>query len=679
MRRKQKSVTIIHSATTETVRLPEDSNGVIYFAFLPLAWMTFDKNHSINCFQVIVHTAIRTKVPFKKKVRGERSTKSKTAAASAGLKSATKKKSTSAGFMQAAAIAAGSTNHVFKRQTSSADDAHKLEKKKKRTVTANGTADEHQPTTSAPADTGTRKLKKSQSKSKVTSKHKEIIDYSKRTAVEENQSNAIGKVHQWLLDSPITQPPKEQEHVAKTRQMNKSQSTPERLTQRAPKKSKSATNLDEKVKLQVVYKPPFKFSLKLSKNSAVKTKVIGAPLGAAAELQRSKRRSRADKTRQSLATGKVRRSALLIRSKGSDEADGNGVGLPFNLLPSSSHNTEDRQQLMPPQEPNYETLTSRRDSSTGVKSTVKPEPINTNTFRINKSASGSNVIAQHNKLLNNASPSNTFESKSSGSRGSTTNLNKMGSLNAHPGGDYTNVRGSSNRASALNLSKQFGGSSQNLMRSSTTNLSKANSNRNSFDAKRGFYDMSRSSTTNLSKDRRQGSQLNLLKHQHLRGASSKEDIMLPAVFASTSSNGTRSRRNSSAARLPDTLNKTTSIPRVPSNSNLKVPSLRHGGTNNNIPRASINMGTSMKHNANPFSRQTSLQAQANASKGTSSPRHSIADYYPSRPHTAECNTDKKFDWSPMIKGDKFDKNNESLPSDLEVMVSDIDTLVTNDK
>lgn len=621
-----------------------------------------------------MHTAIRTKVPFKKKVRGERSSKSKSTAANAALKTAPKKKSTSAGFMQAAAVAAGSTNHVFKRQTSNADDAQKLEKKKKRTTVANAPGDE-QPSTSAQLDTGTRKLKKSQSKSKVSSKHKEIIDYSKRTAVDESQSNAIGKVHQWLLDSPITQPPKEQEHVAKTRQMNKSQSTPERLAQRAPKKSKSATNLDEKVKLQVVYKPPFKFSLKLSKNPVVKTKVIGVPLGAAAELQRSKRRSRADKTRQSFAVGKGRRSALLIRSKGSDEVD--GVGLPFNLMPGSS-NMEDLQQLMPSQEPNYETLNSRRDSSTDKKSMAKQEPINTNTFRINKSASGSNVIAQHNKLLNNNSPSNTFESKSSGSRGSTTNLNKLGSMNAHPAGDYMNERGSSNRASALNLSKQFGGSSQNLMRSSTTNLSKANSNRNSFDTKRGFYDMSRSSTTNLSKDRRQGSQLNLLKHQHLRGASSKEDIMLPAVFASTSSNGTRSRRNSSAAKLPDTLNKTTSIPRVPSNSNLKIPSLRHGGTNNNIPRASLNMGTSMKHNANPFLRQTSMQTQANvASKGTPSPRHSIADYYPSRPHTAECSTDKKFDWSPMIKGDKFDKKNESLPSDLEVMVSDIDTLVTN--
>lgn len=628
-----------------------------------------------------MHTAIRTKVPFKKKVRGERSSKSKTTATNVGLKPTGKKKSTSAGFMQAAAVAAGSTNHVFKRQTSSADDAHKLEKKMKRLTVANAMGDEQQPTASAQQpDTVTRKVKKSQSKSKVLSKHKEIIDYSKRTAVDESQSNAIGKVHQWLQDSPVTQTPKEQEHVAKMRQMNKSQSTPERLAHRAPKKSKSATNLDEKVKLQVVYKPPFKFSLRLSKNSAVKTKVIGVPLGAAAELQRSKRRSRMDKTRPSIAAGKSRRSALLIRSKGSDEADGNGVGLPFNLLPNSSH-TEDRQQLMPSQEPNYETLNTRRDSSTATKSTAKPEPINTNTFRINKSASGSNVIAHNNKLLTNNSPSNTFESKSSGSRGSTTNLNKLGSLNAqaHPSGEYMNVRGSSNRASALNLSKQFGGSSQNLMRSSTTNLSKANSNRNSFDAKCGFNDISRSSTTNLSKDRRQGSQLNLLKHQHLRGANSKEDIMLPAVFASTSSNGTRSRRNSSAARLPDTLTKTTSIPRVPSNSNLKIPSLRHGGTANNIPRASLNTGTSMKHSVNPFSRQTSLQTQMNGTKGTSSPRHSIADYYPSRPHTAECNTDKKFDWSPMIKSDKLDKKNESLPSDLEVMVSDIDTLVTNDK
>ena len=52
--KKLKSVTIIHSATTETVRLPEDNNGVI------------------------VHTAVRTKVPLKQKVRGERKKKTTT-------------------------------------------------------------------------------------------------------------------------------------------------------------------------------------------------------------------------------------------------------------------------------------------------------------------------------------------------------------------------------------------------------------------------------------------------------------------------------------------------------------------------------------------------------------------------------------------------------------------------
>lgn len=36
VRHKQKSVTIIHSATTETVRLPEDSNGVIYFVLFSI-------------------------------------------------------------------------------------------------------------------------------------------------------------------------------------------------------------------------------------------------------------------------------------------------------------------------------------------------------------------------------------------------------------------------------------------------------------------------------------------------------------------------------------------------------------------------------------------------------------------------------------------------------------------
>lgn len=562
-------------------------------------------------------------------------------------------------------VATGSTNHTFKRQNSSADDPLKLaSKKKKQSIKSK---DETEANTS-----------KSKKLTKSKSKHKEIIDYSMRNAIDESQSNAIGKVHEWLKNSPINPPTKELEHATKTRHMSKSYSTPERLAHRAPKKSKSAGNLEEKVKLQVVYKPPFKFSLKLSKNSNVKTKVIGGTLGGsggAADLARSKRKSRAArKSRDTLGmSGKGRRAALLIRSKNTDEVDGGGgSAFSFNLKPNSN-NTEDLQQLMP-QEPNYETLNSKRDSggettTMNTAKTSKPE-INTNTFRISKSTSGNNIHSQTTKIPVNGNEhrTNTTESKSSGSRSSTANLNSLNSQS----------RSSSNRGSTTNLSKHFG-SSNNLMRSSTTNLSKTNSSRNSFDIKRGFYDMSRSSTTNLSKDRRHGSHLNLLKHQHLRGSNSKEDIMLPAVFAA--SRDGRNRRNSTTMKSTDSLGKVTSIPRVPSNSNLKMPSLRHGGsTNGNIPRASLNFGNVIKNpNGNPFMRQTSLQQQTTYRPSPSS-RHSIAEPFPGRPHTAECNMEKRFDWSPILNADKKStKNDDPLPSDLEVMVSDVENLVTINK
>lgn len=88
---KQKSVTIIHSATTETVRLPDDNNGVI------------------------VHTAVRSKVPLRKKIRGERKTKSKNP----------KITTTSAGNPLIA-------NKVVKRLGNGSESPKKAAKKKKR-------------------------------------------------------------------------------------------------------------------------------------------------------------------------------------------------------------------------------------------------------------------------------------------------------------------------------------------------------------------------------------------------------------------------------------------------------------------------------------------------------------------------------------------------------------------
>lgn len=101
-------------------------------------------------------------------------------------------------------------------------------------------------------------------------KKKEVIDYSAEQAKPSKQRDPISKVQQWLLESP-------QPTV-----LPKSKSTPVDLTNRSPTKHrlgiyrndkcKSIGNLQdkEKMRLQVVYKPPFKFSLKLCKNDHTK-------------------------------------------------------------------------------------------------------------------------------------------------------------------------------------------------------------------------------------------------------------------------------------------------------------------------------------------------------------------------------------------------------------------------
>lgn len=630
--------------------------------------------NSNELLQVIVHTAIRTKVPLKKKVRGERSGKSKTGV-TAKSKSGAVKTNTSAGLIQAATVATATTTQAFKRQGTALENTKKLAKKKKRTLTPNSADDIPEATIAA------IKLKKS-AKSK-SSKHKEIIDYSKRTASSQAHTNTFGKVQKWLLESPIA--PAQQtsdehvEHVSKVRQiMTKSQSTPERLALRAPKKVKSVDNMNDKVKLQVVYKPPFKFSLKLSKNSAVKTKVLNSA------GTRSKRKSRMDKNERGSrdVVPKTRRTALLIRSVG--EVDGLGAGgLKGNC-------SEDQQQLVL-SEPNYETLNPKADGPTyenvsstattgsgnGLHGASKGDTINTATFRINKSASGSNIlgnISKYNGSNGSHSNTSTVAKTNSSGRGSSNNLNQIGTF-----GSYS-TNNNSSRGSTMNLSKQFG-SSQNLIRSSNTNLTKSNS-RNSFDIKRDFYDMSRSSTTNLSKDRRNGSHLNLLKHQHLRGSSSNvnslDDISMPT------SNG-RSRRNSTTIKSND-IGAKAGMPRVPSNSNLKIAPQRRSSVSN-IPRASLNSSSfkqKQKHSTSAsgtgnaghpsFHRQTS---QPSTTASTSRMSRCPSDQYPGRPHTADAKNTKPFEWPATHFAEKRSKHDEPIATDMEVMVSDVENLVND--
>lgn len=247
---KQKSVTIIHSSTTETVRLPPDENG-----------------------QVTVHPAVRSKLPLKKKVRES--------------KVQNKKRR-----REAQKTNNNNNNNSPKKQK-------QLLKKKKRVSAPVGTEDAHTKTNDAMIEAPSSKVKKSPQHvvhNKKKKKKKEVIDYSTTQAECEITNNLItepknllavdtdpfGKVQNWLLRSHSALP--------------KSKSTPAGLTtrnepHRRPRVEKSKTvsvgNLTdkEKVRLQVIYKPPFKFSLKLRKPD--KTSVVVDPKSSTQKCKRN--------------------------------------------------------------------------------------------------------------------------------------------------------------------------------------------------------------------------------------------------------------------------------------------------------------------------------------------------------------------------------------------------------
>ncbi|PZC85491.1 hypothetical protein B5X24_HaOG216599 [Helicoverpa armigera] len=227
--KKLKSVTIIHSSTTETVRLPDAADQGL-----------------------IVHTAVRSKLPLKKKValrtRAYRNKKDhkKLGDKASPLHSANKKRkpNSQAKLEEVPKIAKESTVIVTNAEGKS--PKHVILSKHK------------------------GKVKKRKTKMK-----KEIIDYSsmqKHPASPIKDTEALSKVQRWLLSSP--QPAA----------IPKSKSIPLGLTERTHRQvqkgsrktrpSKSATNLlsGEKARLQVVFKPPFRFSVKICKSD--KTKVV---------------------------------------------------------------------------------------------------------------------------------------------------------------------------------------------------------------------------------------------------------------------------------------------------------------------------------------------------------------------------------------------------------------------
>ncbi|GAB0087446.1 Disintegrin domain-containing protein [Sergentomyia squamirostris] len=528
---KLKTVTIIHSATTETVRLPEDNNGVI------------------------VHTAVRTKVPLKKKVRGERSKKSKLTNQVGDGQPSTSQKPPKAG------------KRVTKR-----DSPKKVAKVKKKTrVSAPVVAEEQQqqqqqkPLVTEPTVLTLKGTKRAAAKKELKKKHKEIIDYSSRP---ENHSNTFSKVHKWLLESPIVSPQAQMEHSGKVANlMSKSQSTPERLTQRSPQKTKSVGNLNDKVKLQVVYKPPFKFSLKLSKNASVKTHVIGN------RVARNARKvvGRGDKKRVGVEPeSSRRRTALLIRTEeGKEEVD---------CQQQSS-------------EPNYETV---EGGEVPFYENVNNTAINTATFRVTKTSSGG-----HLSLNRSSSNKSASVGGSSGTNTLETTMRSRGTRSSGIRGSTTNLSMKDWQGSGQNLTRHSG---EGLMRSSTTNL--------------------------ISRCKEEGSLGRERTHRY-----------------SSNGNLNSSRKNSSAsvAKVP--------ISRTASSSNVKIPSMRRGSIGN-IPRASLN-------NSN-YTRQNSLQP----------PRSTPGGAAASRPHTSSCDDTVQFEWPPVLS-----TREEPLPSDLEVMCSDVENLV----
>ncbi|XP_017484134.1 PREDICTED: uncharacterized protein LOC108372853, partial [Rhagoletis zephyria] len=548
---KLKSVTIIHSATTETVRLPDDNNGVI------------------------VHTAVRTKVPFKKKVRGERSNKRKSAhrsgsngniragkAKDGGGKVAAKTggeltaKSAHAhsrgGKLSNAAVTAGLTSAGGASGVN--DEVSKPSRTKKNRVGSGGGATALKTTPVATAlgtplatTVGGAKLEnETKSRSKRFKKNnKEIIDYSSRSGADaasvsgNAHTNTFGKVQKWLLESPIVvQPLSHIEHSSKIRKvMSKSQSTPERLVQKSPQKSKSVTNLvNDKVKLQVVYKPPFKFALRLSKNIKVKTHVIGGA------VNKPKRQTRTSTNAAANGADGKRKSSNQNSEGSKNSGSGGGEEMKCKRIALLLRNNNEDNQILTLNEPTYETLNPKTlpskmenpfyenlqcSAQTGemrAASAVNNDAVTTNSASTASNANGSNKLnasvskiptdahtatvaggALQKQRAHNYNRSNSFSTNNpfASSHAAATSARKLSESN-------TMQQQQQHAPPASNLGRNFG---------STQNLGQAAQNQNHLakSKKRSSLNLKLNSASKNSKDppvaaRRSNSNMNLRSH-----------------------------------------------------------------------------------------------------------------------------------------------------------------------
>lgn len=265
---KLKSVTIIHSSTTETVRLPpEGTEGVT------------------------VHPpAVRAKLPLSRKVREKRRHRKHKDSHGNGAeksgKDASKKKKPSQSQAKRTSANATTAEDNAKKRPADTTTAAVQESKRKKTFP---NKDKQSSNSNASNNTDNdKKKRKKQHK-------KEVIDYSTMQAETEAEPNADpkSKVRSWLLASSQCQPETVRTNATG---LPKSKSTPVGLTsagtrlaatrQAAPRRPTefrenkipaSSAARKERAKLQVVYKPPFRFSVKLRKSDKVAQVPAPAP------------------------------------------------------------------------------------------------------------------------------------------------------------------------------------------------------------------------------------------------------------------------------------------------------------------------------------------------------------------------------------------------------------------
>ena len=316
---KLKSVTIIHSSTTETVRLPPEGEGG----------------------QVTVHpAAVRSKLPLKRKVHEKHNLHRHRLKIKDKANNNNNNNNSSSNNNNSSSSNNNNNNNTTKKIVKK----NKRKKKPATPVTDGEVAAAKHTGEVAEEAALQRKLRKVQQQTKgKKKKKKEVIDYSAVQSDKDklgvilglsdkgpvSDSDPVGKVRNWLLNS---------QSPVDSALLPKSKSTPVGLTgsaespvkgMRAPAvmhhsrsekpKSRSTGNLQganktggekEKLRLQVVYRPPFKFSLKLhkaEKGSGASASVI--------IVDKSRKRCAPGDRKRGMGVSGGTRTAVLLKSR----------------------------------------------------------------------------------------------------------------------------------------------------------------------------------------------------------------------------------------------------------------------------------------------------------------------------------------------------------------------------